>query len=346
MKTSKILTLVLVITMVLLSASCGSAAPDLDLEKYYNITILTAATTGSYYPIGIKMAEMLPRYDKNIYATSQASGGGAENIKLISAGEAELGMANQINFSLAAKGLQAFTGNPISNLRLLLAMAGPNHVSTDAVQFAVPANSNIYTIYDFAGRNVSIGPAGSSCNNYVSMLFESAGIDTKTFRTLQYLNYDEQLTAMSDGLIDVASYYSGTPTAGVDQLGNTVDVRMIPISEEILKKATADWGFVGINLKAGLYSFMKEDVLCLQVAKHSVFVNEDMEDGLAYRLTKVILDNAEKELWDVDSYFYGVTKDNLNYGWSSIYVHPGAIRYYEENGIKIPEGCYPPEYKR
>jgi len=26
--------------------------------------------------------------------------------------------------------------------------------------------------------------------------------------------------------------------------------------------------------------------------------------------------------------------------------HPGAIRYYEEIGLKIPKELYPPEYKR
>jgi TRAP transporter TAXI family solute receptor len=350
MKISKSLTVLALMSMLLMMpAGCVWSAPSadgIDYDAYHHLTSLSASIGSSYYPIACKMAEMFPRYDKNLYATAQASGGGAENIKLVSAGDAEIGMANQINFALAAKGLQAFKGDPISNLRLLLVYAGPKHVSTDAVQFAVPANSDIHSIYDFKGKNVSIGPAGSSCNNYVSMLLESAGVNQSDFRTIQYLNYDEQLSAMSDGLIDVASYYSGTPTAGLEQLAATVDIRLIPVDEEVAKKATADWGFATFTITPQIYRFLKEDVLCVQVAKHSVFVNQDMDVSLAYRITKNILDSAETELWDVNSYSYGLTKDNLNYGWSSIPVHPGAIRYYEDNGIAIPDGCYPPEYPK
>jgi TRAP transporter TAXI family solute receptor len=256
-----------------------------------------------------------------------------------------VGMANQINFALAAKAMQAFT-EPISNLRLLFVMDGAEHVSTDGVQFAVPADSDIYTVYDFVGHNVSIGPAGSSCNNYVNLILESAGVSTDDFKTVTYLNYDEQQSAMSDGLIDVASYYSGTPTAGVDQLAATVDIRLIPIDQELADKCAADWGFTTITLTPDTYSFLTEDVLCIQCAKHSVFVNEAMDDDLAYRITKICLDNCEAELWETDTYMYGVDLDNLSYGWSSIPVHPGAIRYYEEKGIEIPEGCYPEGYQK
>jgi TRAP-type uncharacterized transport system substrate-binding protein len=98
-------------------------------------------------------------------------------------------------------------------------------------------------------------------------------------------------------------------------------------------------------LSADTYSFMDKENVTIVADYHCIFVNQDMDEDLAYRLTKLILDNVE-ELWASNGAMDKVTAEGLTSGWSRPYLHPGAIRYFEEKGIEIPEGAYPPEYKK
>ncbi|MPN55124.1 hypothetical protein SDC9_202803 [bioreactor metagenome] len=174
-------------------------------------------------------------------------------------------------------------------------------------------------------------------------MIQSAGMSYNDF-TVQYLSNEEQATAMQDGNIDVASYYSAVPTGGVEQLAAENDIRLISLDEELINKCISDWGFKKHVIEAGSYSWQTEDVDSIVADFHAIFVNQDMDADLAYRITKTCMDHIQ-ELWNSNPGMDKVDNTCLD-GWTTPALHPGAIRYYEEIGAKIPEGAYPPEYKK
>ena len=64
-------------------------------------------------------------------------------------------------------------------------------------------------------------------------------------------------------------------------------------------------------------------------------VNKDMDDDVAYQLTKAMFENLD----DAHSVNQGLAPLTLDNAFVSLgaRLHPGAIRYYEEMGVSIPD---------
>ena len=74
-----------------------------------------------------------------------------------------------------------------------------------------------------------------------------------------------------------------------------------------------------------------------------VVTNSDMSEKLAYDIVKAVFDNHDSLVTT-----HSVAKDTLaqNIVHNTIVpLHPGAVRYYREIGVKIPSGILPPEMK-
>src|SRR5262249_32667751 len=68
------------------------------------IAIGTGGTGGVYYPIGGALANLISKNLPNVQATAQVTGGSVDNLKLINAGQSEIG------FSMADAALDALNG--------------------------------------------------------------------------------------------------------------------------------------------------------------------------------------------------------------------------------------------
>jgi len=288
------------------------------------------------------MAKTLQDHDKSIQAVAQTTGGSIENIKLVSSGELTVGIANQMHFALAAKGESPFT-KPIDNLRSLFPLAGENYEMKHAWQAVVLANSPIKSIADFKGKRVGVGPAGSGTEVYTKQILQSAGITYDDIDE-RFLSYEEQAAAMEDGTLDVATFYSAVPTGGVEELAATKPIRLISVEEDVINKAVADWGFMKRTIPASSYEWQTEPVQTVVANYHVIFVNKDMDVDLAYRLTKTLMDNI-KEIWSSNPAADKVDAKGVETGLTAPALHPGALKYFREIGIKVPDSVIPPEAK-
>jgi len=84
----------------------------------YKITIYTGGTGGIYYPIGVKLADLLNKYagDK-ITATAVSSGASVTNMRALGAGDANMALTQNDVAYYAYHGLFMFNGTKISNVR-------------------------------------------------------------------------------------------------------------------------------------------------------------------------------------------------------------------------------------
>ena len=64
-------------------------------------------------------------------------------------------------------------------------------------------------------------------------------------------------------------------------------------------------------------------------------VNKSMDDDMAYRITKAYWSNIDEYKKSVAELAQLPTSEPLS--GNNIPLHPGAARYYEEQGIAIPE---------
>ena len=62
----------------------------------YHMVISTGGTSGSYFPMGGAIANVITNYVEGASATAQTSGGSIENLKLIERGESEMGWPKRL----------------------------------------------------------------------------------------------------------------------------------------------------------------------------------------------------------------------------------------------------------
>ncbi|HHU70395.1 MAG TPA: TAXI family TRAP transporter solute-binding subunit, partial [Thermoanaerobacterales bacterium] len=110
------------------------------------------------------------------------------------------------------------------------------------------------------------------------------------------------------------------------------EVVLLEVEEGIADQLIEDYPFYSkVVIPAGTYTKQEDDVNTVAVMAMLV-VTEDMDEDLAYNITKAIYDNIDRL---VVAHPVGkmITKEGALDGMP-IELHPGAAKYFEEEGIQ------------
>ena len=134
-----------------LFTGCGSNEPE---EVVINFP--TAATTGALYPLGAAITNLWTEEIDYVTASSQASGGGVDNLNLLHTGEAQVSIAISSNCYESYTGTGTFEGRENKDLRAIAGLYyNPNQV-------VVLEDKGYETLADLKGAHFATGAAGSS----------------------------------------------------------------------------------------------------------------------------------------------------------------------------------------
>ncbi|WP_457751311.1 TAXI family TRAP transporter solute-binding subunit [Thermococcus sp.] len=295
------------------------------------ITLYTGGTSGVYYPLGSKYAELLNK--AGIKAKAVTSGASVSNAKAIGDGNAQAAiMQNDVAY-YAYNGLYMFEGKPVKNLRGVAALY------PETVQFVVRADSNIKSLQDLAGKKVAIGAPGSGTAVAAEQILKAAGVWDKIQKVNQ--DFSQAAQALKLGQIDAAVIVSGAPTPAITQIAVTTPVRVVPISDDVLNKLKSEGYIFYVRqvLSKDTYKGMTEDTPTLAV-KAILVVSASLPDDVVYEMTKVLFDNVDA-LRAVHQKARYISLNTALDGMS-IPLHPGAYKYYEEKGLTVPDKIKPP----
>jgi TRAP transporter TAXI family solute receptor len=307
------------------AASLLATAP---LAAAQQLSIATGGTGGVYYPIGGGFAEMINKHIEGASATAEVTGASVENMGLIMRGDADLALALADTVYQAYNGTGDFEGRQIENTRAL-ASVYPN-----AVQLVTLADSDIQSLEDLRGKRVSVGAPGSGTELNARALLEANGITYDDFRP-QRLNFNETADAIRDGDIDAGFWSVGPPTSSILNLAATRSIRLIGFSDEEIENAReVEPTFAAYELSAGMYDGMDEAVRTISIPNVLV-VNADMDEELAYQLTKLLFENTD-ELIAVHPAANDTTVE-FSIDSTPVPFHDGALRYYEEVGAEVAD---------
>lgn len=288
------------------------------------VTIGSGGVGGTYYPLGGSMAEVLSKADIGVKANSRSTAASKENCRLLAAEKVQLGMAMGSSLFMAYNGTDAFEKDGKLPLSILFNMyPAPQHLVT-------VARTGIEKFEDLKGKKVSIGAPGSGNQVLTKMILEAAGIDPEKEYKMQQLTQPEAAMALKDGNVDAVFWNFSAPGAAVMEVGAVRDVKLISLPEDVIKKVTEMHPEVfAYTMKAGTYDDVDYDVATIADGNYMV-VRKDMDDGLAYDLVKTMLENKNKFM-DVTPQAAHFVPEEASVG--IIPFHPGAVKYFEENGI-------------
>lgn len=340
MKKWKALGVVFVLVLALVAAGCTqketttgtqTQAPIVTKndEGKYEITIYTGSGPGSvYFAIGSMLAKVINKKSDLIAAKAVTSGASVANCKAIGKGEAQVAIAQNDVTWYAWEGKYQFEGNPIKVLR------GIGTLYPEPVQIVVRADSDIKTLQDLAGKKVVVGAAGSGVAATAERVLKAAGVWDKIEPV--YQTFEEAAQSLVLGQVDAEFTVIAYPAPAIDQIAVKVPVRLIPIPDDVIKKLH-DQGYpfyVKVIIPAGTYKGMTEDTQTVAV-KATLVVHKDLPDEVVYEITKILYENID-ELAKA----HQVAKQiDMNHAFEGLMVplHPGAVKYYEEHGITVPE---------
>ncbi|HEX5092245.1 MAG TPA: TAXI family TRAP transporter solute-binding subunit [Burkholderiales bacterium] len=294
-----------------------------------NISIATGGTGGVYYPMGGGIAAVLSKYVPGMQATAEVTGGSVANLQLIGTGKPYIALSMADATLDAYKGQDKFKGKavPVRTLMVLY----PNRMHVVTVE-----GTGIAKISDLKGKRVSTGSGGSATEVMAFRVIEAAGLDKDKDMTRERLGAAESVNALKDRKIDAFFWVGGLPTAAVTDLANTpgTKIRMVDIAD-LVPAMNQKYGnlYVKDVIAKDVYKGMDADnhqatVMNLLVAHQS------MDDKTAYDIVKAVFDHRE-ELIRVHKEAANFKLENQKTDASSIPWHPGAIKYFAEQGVKI-----------
>ena len=294
-----------------------------------NLSIATGGTGGVYYPLGGGLAAVLSKHVPGMQATAEVTGGSVANMQLIGTGKPYIAFTQADAAIDALKGQDKFAGKPIP-VRTL-AVLYPNRMHVVSIE-----GSGVAKMTDMKGKRVSTGSGGSATEVFAFRVIEAAGLDKDKDMKRERLGVSESVNALKDRKIDAFFWVGGLPTAAVTDLANSpgVKIKMIDIAHLVPVMARKHGNiYIKDVIPQRMYKGMEADNQAATVT-NLLAVHRDMDNKTAYAITKALFENRV-DLVRVHAEAVNIKFENQKSEASSIPWHPGAIKYFAEQGIKI-----------
>ena len=318
-----------------LTLAIGACTDELNRSRPYILT--TATTGGTYYPVGVALATIAHAQlneTKGISLTAISSAGSLENVKLL--------RDNQAQFALLQGPFGAWSWNgegpvskPQTHVRSVSAMW--QNVEHFVLLSELAKTGEIMDLDDLDGERFVLGARNSGAEQTGRFILDTLGIDYEKKFNLAYMGYGPTTSAIQDGNIVGMNIPAGAPVSSITQAYAMLGDRLTILNwtQETLDKLNAkyplwDW----YDFPPGTYP--NQNKLIRTIGSPNVLVTRsDIPEDVVYNVTKVIWENLAT-LQEI----HGATKDmrlEIAIDGLGAPLHPGAIRYYREVGLEIPE---------
>lgn len=289
-------------------------------EKKF-INIATGGTSGTYYPLGGALADILNKNVKGANASAQSTGASVANVNLLKEGKVDIGfIQNDISY-YAVNGVEMFKDKAVKNLKGLATLY------PETIQIVTTKKTGIKTFADIKGKRVAVGAAGSGTEANARQILEAAGITYDDIK-VQYLSFGEAASALKDGNVDVAFVTAGFPTAAIQDLATQHEVVLLPVdsamADALIKKYPY---YTKIKIPAKTYNNVDTDVEAVAV-KCMLVVTDKMSDELGYDIVKALYSNLDR-MKAAHNVAKLITKETAKEGMS-IPLNKGAEKFFNE----------------
>lgn len=319
MKTRKTRKHLLALALISCIALCGAR-----ISEALELSMATGGTAGTFFPLGGAISSVITKYYPEANITVQTSDGSVNNSHLLGTGEVDMALIQTDISYYAFNGLEIFKNKKYQNLRAVC------RVYPDTTHIIAKGDGSIGQVADFKGKHISVGAPGSGNEVSFRQIVNSAGLTYKDFKPV-YLSFSESSEHFKDGHISVFHTNSSVPASIVMDLNSLSQVKLIPVDGAVREKLIADYPFyMPVTVPANTYKYQETPYETIAVQAILV-VDEKLPEETIYQMTKALFGHLG-EVADIHSAARGMSLETALDG-IAIPIHPGAERYFKENGI-------------
>jgi len=288
------------------------------------LKMATGGTTGTYYAYSGAVSQVLSSKINNLSFDVQSTGASKANIFLVADKEADIAIVQNDVMYYAYNGIDLFANE--GAVKGFSAMAG-----CYAEVCQIVSKSNITSIEELKGKRVSVGDIGSGCEFNARQILEAYGM---TFDDIQVnnLSFADSASALKDDKIDAFFCVAGAPTTAIVELATSNPINILEVDDAHAAKLIADYPFyTKFNVPGGAYKGVDRDVQTVAVVA-TYIVSDNLDEKIVYEMTKALFENKEEI---AKAHPKGAELDpEYAVAGISIPIHPGALKYYKEIGVR------------
>ncbi|MEM0907330.1 MAG: TAXI family TRAP transporter solute-binding subunit [Pseudomonadota bacterium] len=302
--------------------------------------LATASTGGTYYPVGVAIATLVkvklqPRDKIGMSAINSAGSG--ENVALLRDGEVQFAIIQGLFGAYAATGTGPLAEQGVQENLRSLTMLWPN-VEHFVVKKDDVKTGTIDDIAGVEGDTVSFGRQNSGTIGSNRTILGNLGYNMDADFDLAYMGYAPSAEALQNGQIEAMSTPAGPPVSAVSQafanMGDEIAILSFTEEQRVKANGSFDDLWTTYTLPAGLYPGLDEPVTTI-AQPNFLAVDASVPEETVYKITKTIYENLPF-LQAIHPATKAMSIENA-IGGLPAKLHPGALRYYEEVGVDVPD---------
>jgi uncharacterized protein len=306
--------------------------------------LATATTGGTYYPVGVALATLTKvklEPSDGIAMSAISSAGSGENVKLLRENQAQFAILQALFGAWAAEGTGMLEPEgPQPHLRSI-SMLWQN-VEHFVVTQDMAETGTMDDLEEFNGAPFSIGARNSGTEGSGRTILQGLGIDPDQEFEVVYMGYTPTAEALQNGTIRGANLPGGVPVSAVAQAFASMsgDLAILSFTEDQVAQANSEFDvWPPYEIPAGTYPGQDEPVMTV-AQPNFLAVREDIPEEDVYLITKTMYENLPF-LQNIHAATRDMALEKAIAGLP-VPLHPGAARFYEEQGMAIPDRLKPP----
>ena len=295
----------------------------------------TGTTGGTFYPVGVALSTLVSAEEADDFSlTAISSAGSMENLKLLRDNQAQFALILGIFAAWAYDG-SGPVSRPQENLRSISAM-WPN-VEHFVLRSDLVTSGTIGDLNNLQGERYSIGMRNSGAEYTGFYIFEALGIDWAEDLSVAYIGYGPSANALQDGNIAGMNVPAGPPVTAITRayalLGDSMTV--LNFSKEEIALINSEFPlWESYELAPETYPNQQQSINTA-ASPNVLVVRADVSEEIVYEMTRMLWENLAT-LQEIHSATKSMALENALSG-VPLPLHAGALRYYEEQGVSIPD---------
>jgi TRAP transporter TAXI family solute receptor len=313
--------LALVLFSSAIAISHGTAAAQ---DK--KLLIGTSSSSSSHYSYFVAVSQVINKSVKGVDTSVVETGATMDNLRRLQRNQIDLGLVTTNVLYHASAGTGDFAGKPVSSQLLWVYSIAPQNV-------VVRKDANVTKISELNGKKFNPGMKGSATERATEAVFRHLGINPDLVRG----STGEIVDALKDNrVVGYAKSGAGMrPDASTREIATFTPIRVLGLNEQ---------------QKAKIQTVMPELSIVDVPADASIKVpgyltwgfgvgaaaSATLDEQTAYEIVKAICEDKELQgAAFADVAGVDLAETTLKYAASPL--HPGAIRYFRERGLQVPE---------